>query len=174
MPGQGGPAKKKLKENEERILSDLNAGQGSTMHSTDRFVSNKHIIYFCYMIAISLWHLKEDDPSRVILVCWSFPNISLFRKRVWLPLVNRKTAPKASCRYGLGSGAVCDVSFFYLVRLIPLWKGLLLGCTPRIPNHRDPSQLLRLPLAELHENCFVDGMFDKLTFPSIETMASKM
>ena len=27
---------------------------------------------------------------------------------------------------------------------IPLWKGLLLGCTPRIPNHRAPNQQLTI------------------------------
>ena len=33
---------------------------------------------------------------------------------------------------------------WFLIPRIPLWKGLLLGCAPRIPNHRAPNQQLTI------------------------------
>ena len=40
---------------------------------------------------------------------------------------------------------------------IPLWKGLLLGCTPRIPNHRAPNQQVTISWRSSHEKNRITG-----------------
>ncbi len=118
-----------------------------------------HIFFkttFLYIICCEAWHYRIASPQQKMI--WSQIGLKALEKKVtpsslmvtlalwliksyWSWGVNIENIPPKKVGYFLSSFLCqlminCWFGLVVWIPGIPLWKGWLLGCIPRIPNHR--------------------------------------